>query len=181
MNKQAQIVAAAQDLFSRFGAKRVTVEEICGEATVSKATFYKYFANKVALLRQIHDRMVEEGFAKFDEINAMELTFPEKIERMGRWKAELASKLNPEFFGDLIDLGHAVQEYKRRYLANIEAGQKAGEVRGDIDPEFLWLVLEKLGELYSEPGWRELFTDPGQFQRQLRTLIWSGVLARPGG
>jgi hypothetical protein len=33
--KRAQIVATAEDLFSRLGAKRVTVEEICRRAGVS--------------------------------------------------------------------------------------------------------------------------------------------------
>ncbi len=181
IDKRGQIVAAGRQLFSRFGAKRVSVGEICQEAAVSKATFYKHFANKVALLRQLHDDIVEEGFAKFDEISALDLTFPEKIERMGLWKAEFASKLDPQFFGDLIDVDHTVEEHKRRYLANVEAGRRTGDVRSDIDLEFLWLVLEKLGELYGEPGWKEIFSDAGEFQRQLRALIWHGLLTRPGG
>ncbi|UCD39298.1 MAG: helix-turn-helix transcriptional regulator, partial [Fidelibacterota bacterium] len=75
----------AEHLFSRFGARRVTVEEICREANVSKMTFYKYFPNKVELVRTIRDNWEEEGFMRFDEINAMDLPFPEKIDLMTRW------------------------------------------------------------------------------------------------
>ena len=39
----------------------MTVEEVCREAAVSKMTFYKYFQNKVELVRTIRDNWVEEG------------------------------------------------------------------------------------------------------------------------
>lgn len=181
MDKRNQIIVTARRLFSRFGARRVTVEELCRQAAVSKATFYKHFKGKVGVLRHIHDDIIEQGFARFSELSALEIPFIEKIERMGEWKADFASQLDPQFFGDLIDVEHAADEYKRRYLANIEAGQRTGEVRTDIDPELLWLVLDKLGELYREPGWRKIYSDPVMFQRQLRTLIWYGLLTRTGG
>ena len=78
--KPDQIIKTAIDLFSRFGTKRVTVEEICKTAGVSKATFYKYFKNKLDLIRHIRDELIEIGFNKFDEISAMDIPYPEKIE-----------------------------------------------------------------------------------------------------
>ena len=47
--KQDQIIQAGRHLFWKYGMKRVSIEEICREAGVSKMTFYKYFANKTAL------------------------------------------------------------------------------------------------------------------------------------
>ena len=41
--KSKLIVETATDLFMRYGVKRVTVEEICQTAKISKMTFYKYF------------------------------------------------------------------------------------------------------------------------------------------
>ena len=51
--KYQQIVETATDLFMRFGVKRVTVEEICRTAQISKMTFYKYFNNKIELAEYI--------------------------------------------------------------------------------------------------------------------------------
>ncbi len=47
--KFVQIVEIASELFRKYGVKRVTVEEICTTAQISKMTFYKYFANKKEL------------------------------------------------------------------------------------------------------------------------------------
>ena len=176
--KWEEIVRTAERLFSRFGAKRVTVEEICSEARVSKMTFYKYFANKVELVRVIRDRWVDEGFEKFDEINALDLPFPEKIDRMTRWKMEWGARVNAEFIRELISNDDVLIEFKRRYLANIVAAQRRGDVRSDIDPEFLWMVVGKLNELFKDGSWKAVFSKPEQYQKQLRTLLWQGLLTR---
>ena len=176
--KKEQIIRAAEDLFSRLGTKRVTVEEICRQAGASKMTFYKYFANKIDLIRAIKDEWVEEGLRKFDEINATDLPFPEKINLMTQWKVAFTTRINAEFIRELVSIDDAVERFKRGYLGNIRNAQERGEVRSDIDLEFLWLVVEKLGELVKEESWKTVFSDLSQFQQQLRTLIWYGLLTR---
>ena len=47
-----------------------------------------------------------------------------------------------------------------------------------IDPEFLWLVTDKLSELVKEGTWKAVFTDFSQYQYQARTLIFYGLLSR---
>jgi AcrR family transcriptional regulator len=176
--KKEQIIRTAEDLFSRFGAKRVTVEEICSRAGVSKMTFYKYFSNKIELVRTIRDEWTEEGFRKFDEINTRDIPFPEKINLMTQWKVEFATRINAEFIRELVSIDDALERFKRGYLGNIERAQQKGEIRSDIDPEFLWLVVEKLGELVTEESWRNVFSEFSQYQQQVRTLLWYGLLTR---
>jgi AcrR family transcriptional regulator len=179
--KREQIIRTAESLFSRFGAKRVTVEEICQEAGVSKMTFYKYFSNKVELVLSIRDEWVEEGFRKFDEINAKNIPFPEKINLMTQWKVEFASRVNAEFIRDLASTDDIIEQVKRRYLNNITDAQKEGEIRSDINPEFLWLVVEKINELVKEETWKSVFSELSQYHQQLRTLLWYGLLTRKEG
>jgi AcrR family transcriptional regulator len=176
--KREQILSTAEELFSRFGSKRVTVEELCRKADVSKMTFYKYFPNKVALVRAIKDQWVEEGFNKFDEINSMDIPFPEKIHLMTRWKVEFASRINANFIRELVSIDDVIEQSKRRFLQNIIRAQENGEIRPDIHPEFVWLVTEKLQELVKEDTWKTVFSDFGQFQEQLRNLIFFGLLTR---
>jgi AcrR family transcriptional regulator len=176
--KREQIIRTAENLFSRFGAKRVTIEELCREAGVSKMTFYKYFPNKIELVRKIRDQWVEEGFAKFDEINALDLPFPQKINLMTRWKVEFFSRINAEFMRELVAMDEVIEQAKRRYLENITNAQKKGEIRPDIHPEFLWIVTEKLYELIKEGSWKNVFSDFSQFQVQIRTLLFYGLLTR---
>ncbi len=64
--------------------------------------------------------------------------------------------------------------YKNNFLDTIER-----EIRADIDPEFLWLVTEKLSELVKDETWKEVFSDFSQYQYQVRTLLFYGLLSRP--
>ncbi len=177
--KRDKLVETAIRLFSEHGSKRVTVEELCREAGVSKMTFYRYFRNKVALVRQIHDDWLDEGFRKFDEIDALDIPFPDKIDRMGRWKAEFASRVNAGFIEELIDVEHSKELGKQRFLRNIRRAQERGEIRPEIDLEILWLVLDKLGELFKDGSWQTVTGDFATFQSQTRTLLYYGMLTRP--
>ena len=66
--KQQQIIETAEELFFRHGIKRVTVEEICQKASVSKMTFYKYFANKNDLAEHIILRIFEQVEEKLSNL-----------------------------------------------------------------------------------------------------------------
>jgi AcrR family transcriptional regulator len=177
-SKRKQILHTAEKLLSRFGARRVTVEEICREAGVSKMTFYKYFSNKVELIRTIRDNWIDEGFRKFDQINEMDLDFPEKINRMTRWEVEFTSRINAEFIREILATEDVEERFKRGYFENILRAQEQGEIRADIDPEFLWLVQKKLGELFRDESWKSVPLEFSQFQEQLRSLLYYGLLSR---
>jgi len=176
--KRRQILQTAERLFTRFGAKRVSVEELCREAGVSKMTFYKYFANKAELIRTIRDNWIDLDFRRFDEINAMELPFPEKIDLMTRWEVEFSSRINTEFIREILSTEDVEKRFKRGYLGNITGAQRRGEIRSDIDPEFLWLVQKKLGELFREESWNKVPMEFDRFQQQLRNLLYFGLLTR---
>lgn len=176
--KQAAIVEAGENLFSRFGAKRVTVEEICRKAGASKMTFYKYFPNKVALVKHIRDNWVETGFRKFDEIDALDIPYLEKIDRMTRWKVEFGTRVNADFIRELSSFDDIANEVKRRFLGNIVRAQNSGDIRQDISPELIWLVSEKLYELVQDGSWRKAFTDFSEYQKQIRTILFYGLLTR---
>lgn len=53
MTKRELVFQASQKLFSQFGLKKVTMDEIANEAGVSKATAYKYFSNKHEVFREV--------------------------------------------------------------------------------------------------------------------------------
>jgi AcrR family transcriptional regulator len=166
-------------LFSKFGSRRTTVEEICREAGVSKMTFYKYFRSKVALVETVRDNWIDEGFRRFDEIKTMNISFPEKIDLMTEWRVEFGRRVNAEFVRELVSTEDAMDEYRRRYVSNIRAAQLKGEVRSDIDPEFLWAIIERLDELVKD-GTAQVPQDQVRFSTQLRTLLWYGLLTRKG-
>lgn len=61
--KHEAILAAAQDLFSRYGFRRTSIDEIASQAGIAKGTVYLYFPNKQAVFRAVAERVAERVLA----------------------------------------------------------------------------------------------------------------------
>lgn len=173
-----EIADIAKTLFFKHGVKRVTVEEICSKANVSKMTFYKYFSNKDAVVRHIRDELLNAGFSKYDEIIEMDIPYPEKIDLVTVWRFEFLSSMNSEFIEDIISFEETAEEMKKRFIKNIEIARSRGEVRSDISPELIWLAGEKLNDIASDSRWKSIVSDYSELDRQMRTLFFHGLLTR---
>lgn len=174
--KYALLVETAKGLFFKHGIKRVTVEEICEKSNVSKVTFYRYFSDKMQLARLIIDQLNDEGFSKFDEINQLDLPYPEKVDLMTQWRIEFFSSMADEFIEDTLAFEDVHQEVNKRYLKNIIDAQEKGEIQPDLSPELILLVTEKLNEIVEDGSWKRIFTDFNEFQRQIRNMYYYGLL-----
>jgi AcrR family transcriptional regulator len=176
--KYTQLVETAKRLFLKHGIKRVTVEEICEKASVSKVTFYKYFPDKMKLAHIIVELLNDEGFSKFDEINQMDIPYPDKVDLMTQWRAAFLSQMATEFIDDALVFEDVQKEVENRYLRNIVNAQEKGEIRPDLSPELILLVTEKLNEIVKDGSWKAIFTDFNEFQRQIRQMYYYGLLEK---
>ena len=177
--KREQIIETAKYLFIRHGIKRVTIEEICKKARASKMTFYKYFPNKIELVKHIWRKMQDEGFNKLDEIDAMDIPLPEKIQLMFNWKQEYVSNISDIFIEEILPINIDVEEYRKRFMQFIVDAQKRGEVRREIRPEFFIAVLDKLYELALDEELIKRYPNFIEFNRELKDFFWFGIYARP--
>ncbi len=177
-SKREQIIATAIEIFSKHGPKRVSIEELCREAGVSKMTFYRHFSNKVALVETIRDRLANETFAAFDAIDALDIPFPDKIDRMTAYKAQQARSMRLDWVQELVSTAGVQAEFERRFLANLRRAQQRGELRPDVNMEFHLLLVRKCGELFHEGEWQRVLPDAEAFTRQLRTILWYGLITR---
>ncbi len=53
LSKKQKIFQAAEELFAKYGLKKVSIDEIVDRAGVAKGTFYLYYRNKEQLYEQI--------------------------------------------------------------------------------------------------------------------------------
>lgn len=175
--KREQIIETAENLFMHHGIRRVTIEEICDKAGASKMTFYKYFPNKIGLAKHIWRNLQEEGFNKLDEIDAMDIPLPEKIQLMFDWKQEFVSNISNEFIEEIIPLHIDVEEYRKRFVQFIVDAQKRGEVRPEISPEFFIAALDKLYELAFDEELTKRYPNSIDFNREIKDFFWFGICA----
>jgi AcrR family transcriptional regulator len=174
--KRDQLIRTGEALFVKFGMRRVSVEEICREAGVSKPTFYKYFNNKEALARTINTLWIEDTLQRIDEIEKEEMTFPEKMARILAVKQELSTRPGPEFLDDLITLDIDLSHALGRVMDFIKRAQEKGDIRSDIKSEFLMAAFYAINKLQHDPNVRTLYQDAEDLARDAFKLFYYGAL-----
>lgn len=175
--KRDQLIQTGEALFIKHGMRRVTVEEICLQAGVSKPTFYKYFENKEALARRIDEIWIEGALQKIEKIETANIPFSTKMQQIMAVKQSLSARPGPEFMEDLmnlnIDLSHAFKRVMHFFIKS----QQEGDIRADIRPEFLLAAFTALNNMQYDPNIRLLYNDPEALAGDVFKLFYYGALS----
>jgi AcrR family transcriptional regulator len=182
--KLEDILKTAKDLFWKHGFKRVTIEEICEKAGVSKMTFYKHFENKIALAKAVFNRVVEDGELKLKQIMREECTGSEKIKKIILIKAEGTNNISTEFLQDFYtgtepELKTYVEERTRKawdvLIDDIKEAQKNGIFREGFKPEFLIKVQNKLSEMLDDESVVSMYSSRQELVMEFANLMIYGI------
>ena len=183
VKKILQILSTAEELFQRFGFKRITIEEICVKANVSKMTFYKYFPNKNELIKRILNSWLKQIERALEGIGGMDIPFTEKISKLLSLKEESTGKISKEFVAEYMNSDHDLQNFIKDYYGRsnvffidfIKRAQEKGDVRRDIKPEFLVAILNKMLELAKDETVLNLYPKVPDFLFEVNNFIYYGV------
>jgi AcrR family transcriptional regulator len=184
VSKTDLIQEAACELFWKHGFKRVSVEEVCEKAGVSKMTFYRFFTNKVELAKAVYEKVSNKGIASFKEIMLAEIPAEEKMKRILLLKQEGSNQISNEFLADfytskelgLKDFVEAkTTEMWHMMLADFKEAQQNGTFRKDFKPEFLLFVAQKLTELFNDPALLSLYDNPQDLVMEFANLFIYGI------
>ncbi len=188
MSKKEIIISTANELFLKHGFKKISVDEICKTACVSRKTYYTYFKNKEELVKQILDDISDFGFKLYDEVYADEtLTFAQKMEKGILAKTELSKKWSMEFFTDLMQMEDgdllnyynriAEQSFKLMYDFMLSA-QKKGELAPDLNIDYVMWLSQKQFEHINDPELLKMFSSIEDLTRQMSQVFVHGILSK---
>lgn len=170
------IIDAAGRLFSMRGFDATSIDEICQTADVVKGTFYYHFKSKedlvIELRKEMTSQLEEFVLAELAANKAPLAVLRDLVIRDARWteqNEELAvifvSQIYMNRAATLKNPDHPPSQLsgslRRPVAAVVEAAQKAGQLRADIDPSELsemifgfyihakrcWLSVRKPGAL----------------------------------
>lgn len=185
--KYISLKRTARELFWKHGFRRVSIQEICMKAEVSKMTFYKFFSNKAELAKQVFKDEVNEGIVKFNRLIDEDIPVKEKIEKLIMLKAEGTENISKEFMQDFYlgtepELKAFVEETTREAWTHMLAGwkkaQRAGIFRDDLKPEFLIHVGFAIVELMKDEKLTALFSSPQELILEFTKFIAYGITSR---
>ena len=184
------IAAAAKSLFWKHGIRRVTIEEICQDAGVSKMTCYKYFSNKTAIAKYLIEDMFESGIKAYKEIYHSDISYEEKVKKMLDLKMSNSHEMSQELLDDIYknqdeELSETIETIKKRmigiYLDDIREAQKIKEIRDDVKPEFMLYFLNNLTEMLTDQRLVSIYSNPQQMISEVMTFFFYGIMPRKNG
>jgi len=186
--KRQQILRTGKELFWKFGFKRVSVEEICKEAGVSKMTYYKFFNNKMELVKTLVDEILQSGLIKYRKLMDSALPYPEKVLGMIELKREQTHTMSSEFFKDYLQSGDPEliayleklsQENLQIFIDDFRKAQENGEIRKDLKVEFIMAVLNQLMDwVQHDKALMELYDKPQDLAVEMTRFMFYGILER---
>ncbi len=115
MNNEA-FIEVAQDLFSKYGLKKVTMDEIARNAHISKATIYKNYRNK----NEIFNKVVENEFKLL--LSHIEAAVEKETSTMGKLRAHLTTKMTK--LNELINFYYVTQDTWNYYWSFVDKLRK---------------------------------------------------------
>ncbi|MDF1574562.1 MAG: TetR/AcrR family transcriptional regulator [Bacteroidales bacterium] len=185
--KREQILKTGKELFWKFGFKRVTIEEICKEAGTSKMTFYKYFSNKMDLVKTIMDRILQDSLEKYRQILASDIPYSEKVTGMIQLKRDQIETMSSEFFRDYVQSGDpellaylekVSVESMQIFMDDFHKAQEKGDIRKDLKVEFIMIVMNRLIDMAHEHALLDLYKNPQDLVLEITKFLFYGILNR---
>jgi AcrR family transcriptional regulator len=157
-----RIVDAAATLFLSRGFVRVTSDEIAGRLGISKATLYKAFPGKEAILRQVVRGVMTDILSGVEGLIAdRSLGFVEKMAALLSFLGTRLARFEPGLVRDLQRSAPAIwreiEEFRRdKILKNfrtiLEDGRREGCFRDDVDLDLLLAIFLDLVQQFINPS-----------------------------
>jgi AcrR family transcriptional regulator len=182
-----EILEAAKELFFKHGFKRISIEDICNKAEVSRRTFYVYYENKTDLLIKLLEQIRNNNLQKIFEITESDLPFSEKLIQITNYNIAQLEQMTPEFLADIHDPSfvevrahyESKKEHSEKWVhAFFSEAQQKGDIRADLDIEFLQRFMNYAIASYKNENMRKRYPDTPTLLRKVADLMFYGILAR---
>jgi AcrR family transcriptional regulator len=159
---KSRIVEEAGTLFLSRGFVRVTSDEIASRLGISKATLYKAFPGKEAILRRVVRGVMTDILAGVERLIAdRSLGFVEKMAALFAYLGTRLSRFEPVLVRDLQrcapGIWKEVEEFRREKILKhfrviLEDGRREGCFRSDVDPDLLLAMFLDLVQRFVNPA-----------------------------
>jgi AcrR family transcriptional regulator len=166
------------------------VEDLLGDAAVSRSTFYRYFKDKNELLLALTEPVLED--VRVAAIQPFERTAAPTLDQLQdelRRNFDLYRQHIP-LLNALVEVSYSVPEIRALFergfteihttiARNIERGQRAGFIRSDVLPEetaawITWMAERGMAQLVYSANAR----GRDRLAESLANLVWQTLYAR---
>ncbi|WP_245718423.1 TetR/AcrR family transcriptional regulator [Nocardia miyunensis] len=184
---RSAILAAAESCFARLGIANTTMEDVAKAASSSRATVYRYFADRDALVTESVVRRARANMDSAREFIARHPTISERIVegicedvRRGRRDPMMHRLVSPAEMvlaaRLLTETGRAVELTYELWEPILTRARAAGDIRADLDIRLLCEWISELEMYYIARGSTREAEDLDTVRARLRTFLLPALL-----
>ncbi|HOI33187.1 MAG: helix-turn-helix domain containing protein [Bacteroidales bacterium] len=145
-SKEKEIIEQAIQLFTRFGIKSITMDEISRHIAMSKKTIYQHFNDKNELVEKAVCALIAQNSCIIKEIEDKQLNAIEELIEVYHFVNNMLKAYNPVLEFDLqryfpaifkkVRETHRTNTYNMM-LANLQKGKSEGLYRENLDENII--------------------------------------------
>lgn len=152
-----KIIEGAEILFTENGYDSTTVQDICNKAEISKGAFFYHFPTKEFLFLEILDKYLSELDKRMNEIEKKSKNTLRAMEEMVIILEEIFITSEGKFtiFLEFLrkasketeimkKISYQFQKYKKYVYEMIEKGKREGNIKKEVDSEFISQLIISL-------------------------------------
>jgi AcrR family transcriptional regulator len=164
-----RIIAGAFELFSRFGIKSVTMDDIAKHLSISKKTIYLFFKDKDEVVHKLLERQLTIDCAEFEQVTNSAPNVIEEVFGHMKKMHKMFTNANPNMFYDLRKHHPRSWELVSKFrndtvLGMVEKALEKGKLDGFVRTDVNSKILARLRVEEIEMGFNPTVFPPDKHQ-----------------
>lgn len=189
-NKNTELLTTVLGLYSKYGIKSVTMDDVSRELGISKKTLYNFVTDKNELVEKVIDFQCKQQMNWMKSLNLDKLPALQEVVEVSKMINKMIGEFNPSFHYDLSKYYMVIykkmmktnrESMAQSMLQNLIKGKDEGYYRQEINEEIIVNMhianvenLAEIGFYNSQKG------SPEEIQRELFTYHMHAILNPKG-
>lgn len=184
------IIGTAEELFLKYGFRRVTMDDIAREMAISKKTIYQYFKDKNEIVCCVTEQYLKKENKEIEILEAESENVIEYLVKLSKQLRKHISEVHPGAMDDLkkyFPQGWKIfTQYKREFFLTsmikiLKKGMEEGYFRKDMNPEVLGIMrMEQIQLSFDQNLYPRSHFEFAEVQMELLRHFIAGILTEKG-
>lgn len=159
-NIKEKILKGAEELFTRYGVRSISMDDIARHLSVSKKTLYQHFADKEDIVTMTCKAHLQRNKQEFLEIRDKAKNAIEELANLSVCLKRNMEDMNPSLLYDLQKyhpkawrewLNHKNNTIRESVIRNLKQGMEEGYYRPELKPDIIAIMrLEQVETAFNE-------------------------------
>jgi len=182
-----KIISAGKHLLWQIGIRKLTVEEVCEKAGVSKMTFYRAFESKEGLTKAVFSQHAKQQLQQFLKMKESSSSFKELMEKLIEMKHRTIDEMgeflvkdlaSPSYQSLLKQLKEESGKVNSAWENTLQEAIERKELRQGLSVALVTYHLNQVQQQLQDPNYIGLFSSESEAMHEAINMFFHGLMGR---